>query len=99
MPIPARRVSGPNDSVADGLIVSFLLAIPLGFLGLYLYLGYLGLVGLAVPFLVCSCLGGVFSAKGLSRMGKGLAVGGAIFLILTTIGVLSLALILSNMVA
>jgi hypothetical protein len=99
MPNPAQRVPESSDSIADGLIVSFLLATPLAFLGLYLYLGYLGLAGLIVPFVVCSFMGGVFIAKGFPRTGRGLAVGGAIFLILTTIGMHSLALMLSAMVA
>jgi hypothetical protein len=94
MPNPAYRGPESSDSMADGLIVSFLLATPLGFLGLYLYLGYIGLAGLVVPFLVCSCLGGLFSAKGLPRMGRGLAIGGVIFLVMTTIGMHSLALML-----
>jgi len=89
---PLRETSG---SFWSGILYAILLSVPLGTLDLFMSFRFVGVLGLALPFVAYPLIAGFLTTRGRSGTGSGLLVGGLILSVLITIGVLFLALLFS----
>jgi len=84
-----------TGSFWSGILYSILLSFPLGILDLFMSFRYVGVVGLALPFVAYPLIAGFLAVRGRGGTGSGLLVGGLILSVLITIGVIFLALLFS----
>ena len=87
------------NGVGTGLAISCLLFVPIGFLDLLVafnyHIGNWAAASLILPYLIYFGMAAILGWKGYTRLGKGLAIGGAVFSTLILLGVLFLALMFS----
>ena len=87
------------NGVGTGLTISALLFFPLGFLDLLVAFNYSignwAASSVILPYLAYFGAAAILQMKGYSRLGKGLAIGGAVFASLILVGIFFLALMFS----
>ena len=87
------------NGIGTGLAVSFLLFFPVGYLDILLAfnnsVGNWAMSALMLPYLVYFGMAVILRWRGYVGLGKGLAIGGAVFSTLILVGVFFLALVFS----